>query len=551
MNYISKHTKLLLLGGIFIIGLYLYTVDLGKIPSGFYIDEALPGYNAYSVLSSLRDEYGKLVPLVFRFYGSFNPPLFTYLVVPSVLIFGLNVFAVRIVSALSGLLCMIPVFILLQKSDISTSKVTKYIGVFLFVISPWMILHSRVGYEITLALLIFSLGVYFLYKGLEKPRSLVVGLILLSISTYAAYAERFIVPIFILGFIVVFRNILKRSVQIKNLSKGLLWAALIQVPNFLLLFTPAFFPKSNLTSFSVVSAQSEKIGRILPRGISYVLALVREFFAQYLTYFSPRSLFFLPDPDLQRSMPELSVFYFWMVIPYLLGLYSLWKFKKSSYAKLVILLALVTPIPAAFTRDPFSTHRAIPLVLPLILIISLGVDRLLISLPRKFMIFMGLGLALFSLILLWRSYFILLPKERARVWGYGVPELVEEARKFPGEHIIVDQSRKKPLYIQLAFFLKYSPQQFQLTAKDKIVSSYYENVDFNPHYVIGNFETRNIDWNNDVHTDQILVGDEYAISDDQAKEHHLEKVFEIRSPVDEILFVGYKTNPQKKNEGLN
>src|SRR3990167_10691408 len=92
---------------VFILGIFVYFYKLDKIPSGFYIDEALPGYNAYSILKTGKDEYGKFLPLLFRFYGSYNPPLYTYLTVFPIAAFGLSVFSVRFVSALAGLLSAI------------------------------------------------------------------------------------------------------------------------------------------------------------------------------------------------------------------------------------------------------------------------------------------------------------------------------------------------------------------------------------------------------------------------------------------------------------
>lgn len=535
------------------LGVFLYFYKLSEVPPGFYIDEALPGYNAFSLLKTGKDEYGKSFPLVFRFYGSFNPPIFTYLTAFSVAVFGVSVFAVRFPSALLGMFSAIVVYFILRKSNFTKDRFTAIVGALFALISPWLILHSRVGYEVSTAFFLFSAGVLLAWLSLKESKFLIWSFLFLSLSTYAAYTQRFIVPFFILALLVVFKSkfFKGREKVRKNLILALGIAFLTQIPNFYLLTTPAFFPKSDLLSTGIIEGQAQKIANFLPYALSFILSFVREVFSQYFSYFSPRSLFFLPDPDLQRSIPELSTFYFWMIIPYIFGVYLLWKNKSHDFIKFLLILALITPIPASLTKNPFSTHRALPLFLPLILIITLGYERIVKNFPSGLKSLVTLGLIALSLLLLWRSYFVLLPHERATAWGYGVKELAEIIKERPDTIFVIDQTRTKPLYMQLAFFLKFPPEKFQAISATRIRESYYEEVEFNLEYKFANIETRNIFWEEDIYIKQILTGDTLTISEDQAREHFLEKVFEIKGPLDEVVFVGYETNPQKKCESIN
>jgi 4-amino-4-deoxy-L-arabinose transferase-like glycosyltransferase len=521
-------------GIILLLGAVLYFYKLSEIPSGFYIDEALPGYNAYSLLLTGKDEFGKNLPMFLRFSGSFNPPLFAYLVVPSIAIFGLNIFAVRAPSALAGLVSGFAVYLLLKNSHFLKRKVSVFWGFLFFVISPWIILYSRVGYEASLAFLLFAAGCLFLWLGIAKPKRLILATIFLSLSTFAAHAERFLIPMVIVGFVLVFRKVLFRKNYLKILKISLLILLVTQIPHLILLTTPAFFTKANLWGF-------EGLGSFWG-----LLGIIREFLSRYFVYFSPRSLFFLPDPDPQRSIPGLSVFYPWMLAPYFLGIYTFWKRRKEDFSKFIILLLVLTPIPAAFTRDPFATHRALPALLPLIVVIAAGVDlaikrlRFRIRFPL-FVITLG-----WSLVLLWRSYFVLLPQERARNWGYGIDRLTEEIQTRPGEDFLIDESRAKPLYVNLLFFLKYPPEKFHTEVDQGIRQNYYLDTSFSSHYKFANIETRGIEWEKDIYKEQILVGDSLTISAQQAQEHFLEKVFEIKDPLGEIIFQGYRTNPTQK-----
>ncbi len=531
---------------VFFLGCFLFFYKLNLIPSGLYIDEAYPGYNSYSLLKTGNDEYGKFLPVVLRFCASYNPPLYTYLSILPIGIFGLNVFSVRFTAALSGLLGGLVVYQIIKRSGIIKLIYSPYIGFLLFIISPWIILHSRMGYEVSLGYLLFSLGVYYCWLGLGLPKKIIVGFIFLSLSTYAAYPERLLVPIFIVVYLILFRDILLRGKTVIWIKKALFLSFITQIPNIYVLTTPVFFLKSYLFAGESLLAQKAKIAEFLPDFLASPLAIIRETLSQYIEYFSPRSLFFLPDSDLQRSIPELSVFYVWMVIPYFVGLFYALRNLHKPFMKYILVLLLISPLPASLTKDPFASHRAIPMLLPLVVIMTIGIEELIKKIKVQIWLPVFLLSIAGSLLLLWRSYFVFLPKERARVWGYGLSQLSSEIRNNPGIHYLIDQSRTKPVYINLAFFLAYPPEDFQKRVDQNLKKSYYLGPEFNSRYSFSNLETRNINWEKDIYQRQILVGDELAISKDQAEEHFLKKTFEIKDPMGEIVFVGYQTDPELK-----
>lgn len=525
---LPKFKEIVLLLLIVFAAAFLRFYKLGQVPNGLYVDEAVTGYNAYSILETGKDESGKTFPLAFRFFGSYSPPLYTYLTAVSLKLFGLNILSVRFFSAVFGVLGVFLIYFFFKGR-------VGLIAAFLMAVSPWAIFFSRAGYEINLGFVIFSLGVLFLWVGLTKPKFLLYAYPILSLATYGAHSERYLVPILILAFLIVFK---------KYSRWGLIAALLIQIPNLYLLTTPAFLTKGGLFYRELLALQSEKIV-FLPQFIAYPLTFFREFLARYLTYFSPRTLFFLEDPDLQRSAPELAPFYFWLVIPYLVGLYQLFVARKKLLGKFLLFLLIIFPLPLALTKDPFSSQRGLHFLLPLSLVMAVGLDYLFL----KFRNFATWGFFIFnilSLIFLWRSYFILLPYERARIWGYGFSQLTEEIQERPNEKFVIDQSRIKPAYIELAFFLKYPPAELHQAVDPKIRENYYSEINFESFYRFANLETRNIDWEKDIFQEQILVGDELAISPQQAKEHFLTRVFEIRDPVGYIVFRGFKTNPKLK-----
>ncbi|KKU29356.1 MAG: hypothetical protein UX42_C0001G0108 [Microgenomates group bacterium GW2011_GWC1_46_20] len=80
---------------------------LGSYPPFLNVDEVSIGYNAYALLLSGRDQYQKTMPLVFQSLGDFKPPVYLYLTVPSVAVFGLTEFSVRFPSAVFSVLAVL------------------------------------------------------------------------------------------------------------------------------------------------------------------------------------------------------------------------------------------------------------------------------------------------------------------------------------------------------------------------------------------------------------------------------------------------------------
>lgn len=533
-----KILYVIFLTAIILLGSYLRLAHLASNPNGLYVDEASTGYNAYSILLTGKDEYGKDLPLFFRFLGSYTPPLYTYLTSISIHFFGFNINSIRLVSAISGIL-LIPLGFFLIKSLNISKYVTALFGALFLAISPWSIFYSRIGYEIHLAFLIYSIGLFLLWRSLKRIWFLVPAGGLLALSSYAYQAQRLLSPLTLITFIFLFREILLKSEYRKVLVTSLMLYFLIMLPQFLLFFTPASTARGfGLFYSEAVTRQAEQTG--------ILLAFLKEFFSQYFAYLSPRNLFFQPDPDMQRSLPEMSTLYPWMVLFYLPGVYLLINNTSKLVRKFILMILILAPIPASLTGDPFSTQRALPLLLPVTLIVVIGLDKILTQRPKFFFASLILIFSIISLLYLYRSYGILLPNERAKTWGYGFEQLTEEIKKRPNEQFLIDSSRIKPAYIELAFFLQIPPNKLQDAVDQSIKKNYYDNTKWDSYYRFANIETRNINWEEDIYKDQILVGDELAISENQAKEHFLEKVFEVRSPSKEIIFKAFKTNPDLK-----
>src|SRR3989344_5357874 len=93
----SKKTFLILLV-ISLFALFLNVYEKSTVPPSFNADEAAFGYNVYSLSQTGKDEYGNFLPLRLKSFGDYKMPLYSYLSIPFVGLFGLSENSVRMLN---------------------------------------------------------------------------------------------------------------------------------------------------------------------------------------------------------------------------------------------------------------------------------------------------------------------------------------------------------------------------------------------------------------------------------------------------------------------
>ncbi len=163
ISKIIKQYGLLLILGLALV-VRLYKIDV--IPPHLTSDEAALGYNAYSVLKTGRDEYGSLFPIIFKSFGDYKPGLYVYFTVPTVGIFGLNEFSVRLVSVLAGVLAVFVLYEIVKR--LTQNSNLALIASFVLSLNPWHIFFSRGAWEVNLSLTLTLLGILFFIFFIKK-----------------------------------------------------------------------------------------------------------------------------------------------------------------------------------------------------------------------------------------------------------------------------------------------------------------------------------------------------------------------------------------------
>lgn len=542
---------------IIFLGLTMRFYKLGQAPAGFYNDEAGQGYAAYSILKTGKDEFGKPFPIVFRSFADFKTPVYIYSIVPLIPIFGLTTFAVRFPSAFFSLLTIPLIYFLILKltPDKKLAIGLSLISSLVLAISPWHIVFSRTDYECVMALFLFLLGIYTFYLSLKKPYLIALSLIIFAVSIPAYHAQRVLTPLTIFILFYRFRKTLLTRDYIKYSIVGGVIALLITLPTLSISTTPGFLARARgLNIFSH--------DRQMPSGYlaeyngfassilnSSVFLTTEEFLSLYSAYFSPRNMFNLGDYVPRSSYPSLATFFSWEFPFYILGLFILIQNKELGELRfLTIVLLLISPLPAAITRDPYTTIRSLPLVIPQVVVIGLGIFTVLSLLKSRAKIlgFGILGLALFySILNLYSSGIILNEFYRAKDWDSGIKEAADFINTTePNIPVVIDAVNQN--FMQFAFFLQTDPQSYQKDNFEVSLDDYYNDMSRIPSHKIGKVIVRQLNWQTDTKKDQYLVADNIGISDNQIKEHNLTVVKEIFYPDQSIAYRILRTNPASK-----
>ncbi|MEK7155098.1 MAG: hypothetical protein AAB697_03145 [Patescibacteria group bacterium] len=467
---------------IVVLAAVLRLIDLGNNPPGVYVDEAVHGYNAYSLLTTGRDEYGNPLPILLRSFGTYPPALYTYFTVPVVKLLGLNSLAIRLPSAVLGILLVAIVYLWFGP----------VVGL-IVAISPGFILWSRTVSEPNLGLTLLVLGTFLSLK------SLPLSFLILALSGYAYPAQRFLAPLTLIFLSYHYR-------YRKHWLLSIIVATIVLLPLVWVSLTPG--------------ANSRLIHLFEPASAARL----------YLSYFSPNNLFSRPDPDIQRSFPEVSIFHWWMFIPFVVGLI---KSKKTGILKILLFWAILAPVPGAISGDYFSTLRTLPLFLVLAWVIAKGF-------PKKAIVI--IPLLVLSLVELY-SNMVLLKHERSSVWNYEYRQISHFISSHSQDQIVVDNSRFKPIYILWAFHSQVSPRLLQSRG---FGGNYYSGFDFPDTLAFTNLAFRPINWREDVYARQYLIADLLAVSDSQAREHFLtleDVITDLNGRPVERIFL---THPDKK-----
>lgn len=460
-----------ILVAILVLGLVLRLWALGKFPSGFSADEASYGYNAYSLLKTGRDEWGepwyRLIYTNLRSFGDARFPLYSFLAIPSIKLLGLNEFAVRLPNAILGTLAVAAVYLLTSR----LSPQSRNWAALLIAISPWHVSLSRGAFETNTLTLLAPLGIYLLLSG-----RFWLAAVILSLNTYSYIAAR----VLTLPVAIVTMWITKASSQ--NWLKFIIIFIIIAGPgigymvksgNTRVADVGIFNPTDNWQEVATRRFEARNLGLpdIAARLFSNkILYLVSNFSQNYLSYFSPQFLFTTGAGEATYGViPGMGVLYY-IEIPFLLAFFVSFIKSPSQNKLLLILLLLISPLPAALSKGGgFAANRVASMIPILLIMISVGIINFLETF-KKYQKLLTLVLVVIygiSLTFFLEDYYYHGPKVSAQSMSYGwrelMPRLAGLAREY--DQVFVSRSLSEP-HIFIAFYSQMDPKIYQSYSQD-------------------------------------------------------------------------------------
>jgi 4-amino-4-deoxy-L-arabinose transferase-like glycosyltransferase len=457
-----------LLIGFTLISLFLHFFKWGEIPACLNADELSYGYNSYSLLKTGRDEFGTAWPLRIKSFGDYKLPLYSYITIPFIAVFGLSDLAVRLPTIIAAIL-LIWAGYFLALSFFNNQRLA-LITAFLLSTSPWLNgLFSHHAHEAVLTTLFLTLGLFFLLNYIKQNSSKNALLFILfsSLALYTYHFARLFYGIYLLIFIY---ELIKKPV-----SQTALFTYFAILLLFLIPFTYSELqtPPSRLNHLSITNHPGPKIiANELATEFkhspfnNYYFILGNEILNRYFDYFSPRFLTIRGDENQRFGFEGISLITWSEFALLLLGCFWLVSNHLNYKKSLLLLSLLLSPVAGALTFQTNTQNRVFFMIIPLILIVAYGYDRILDS-HYRYRLFLIAGLTLgflFYNIRSWEFFFFHYNRRgiNIRSWDCGYKEIAkitkENYSRYQKFYITKEAGQA---YIGLLFYQQYNPTLFQ------------------------------------------------------------------------------------------
>lgn len=446
-----KNVHKILFAVILLIAIFFRFWHLSTLPSGLNWDEISHGYNAYSLLKSGQDQWGQSWPIFnFRAYGDYPTAANLYFTIPSIAVFGLNAFSIRLPAAIFGLLFVIFNY-LLAKLIFKNEKLALF-NMFLAALSPWSLFPSRGVFQSNLSQLFFISGLYFFYKSLIHNKYAYLSALSFGISLYSYHNARIAVPLLVVYLVIYYRQQLKN----KNHYISLILFLLLALPNLLNLFSPESQARNrwvgiiNPNSINLINEERRLytgpsfLNRLLNNKATY---FSKQLFVNYFELFNPLNIFINGSQNYQFNPPNTGLLFIILIPFFYFGLFRLKQF---------FIPFLISLLPAALTVGDFPSIRA-TIALPFyFLAISYG-----ISLIKKRKIFYLVILVfLIEFALYWQKY-LQYNINYSQNWQYGYQEMVQKLKgNYPQYQKIYVTKKYGEAHEFILFYWPWNPKQY-------------------------------------------------------------------------------------------
>lgn len=366
-----------ILVGIVILAAILRLFRLGEVPLALEWDEVALGYDANSILHTGRDQFNKILPSTFRSLDDYKPPIYEYVAVPSIALFGLTQFATRLPSAVFGIIAVFGVFFLtlelfceipaLQKSRERIALIASL----LLAISPWHLQFSRAAFEVNVSVAITIGAVYLFLRGRKNPKLFYLSALLFGLDLFSYHSTRVISPLLVVSLFFFFNRSLPRR-KIIGIFLGIYALFILAVTPILLspdaqirftatnIFTPGarYLDEKDLPKqFLESRIKDENAGYTFAGKIFHNNRLVftdydtlKKALTHYVSNFGFEYLFIRGDAPLHHA-PGFGLLYIFELPFLLIGIAYLFYKGINKVSLFIFVWLLLGPVTDAVTRE--------------------------------------------------------------------------------------------------------------------------------------------------------------------------------------------------------
>lgn len=511
-----KRDTILILAAILFLAIFLRFFALGAVPNGLYQDETAIGYNAYSILTTGKDEHGQSYPLYFKSFGDWKLPVYIYSAVPAVALFGMTPFAVRLPSAVFGVLSVAAMYFFTRR--LTKNNNVSLLSAFILAVTPWHLHYSRATFEVSICLFLYLSGGYFLLRSAQEKvfKFFVLGTVLFVINLYTYNLTRLLTPALYILFVYYGRTYFMNTSRLQKYSLGLV-LGLGALPLFAGVFGQGGVSSASGTLIHTSASVQAKILEFRSFLIELPPGLVKIFFNKWLmtlwvyienifSYISAQFFFISGSSHGNHGIGNFGQFYMFMLPLLVLGL---WKgvAQKRRYIYFLLAFAIITVLVAALTRETTHATRSFFLLIPLTIFIAEGANFLYTWIKGLKKIYRYTLGSIFSILVLFNvayyltSYYVVFPVEYAAAWRSEDGRLSDFIRDNAGgyDKVVFDSSVGN-VYTALLFYGEYSPLEFQRTAR----FAPDDSEGFSRITSFGDYEFKTIDFENINKAENIL-----------------------------------------------
>lgn len=332
-----------------VVAVWLHVRKLASMPEGLYKDEVSFAWNAYTLATTGRDEYGVSFPLYPKAFGEYKSAGYVYLSVLVMRVVGLSSWSVRAPSVLSWLVGTALMYGLGRR--LWPRPESRVFLLLLLAFTPSLFCLSRMAFESIMlypTLALFLLGVQRGFEGKSARWAAIAG-VAIGLSTYVYATFRLLAPLHCLLILLCYG----RRQHLRSLVSFAAAAFVTVIPFAWYMHEHG----DNLTKrYQLVGYAHQAIP---------LTDKLQMFVTRYVNYFTPQYLLTSGDDNLRQHTGNCGELLAPCVLALVLGIalfLGVRRFRRVPFHSVLLGGFFLSPISAALTLEQHHSLRAFSLV---------------------------------------------------------------------------------------------------------------------------------------------------------------------------------------------